>query len=141
MTGRKTGQLPDDLILNATDEVAIRQHLVLVALGKAPADLAIEVGRLFSSYSRTWLDNQEVIVSGRRIAFLGPIGSYRGTVKERVRYPHLSAIPGLGEVHKHIESSHLTPEYEAALVIPRGNTSCLDRCATASAISRLTRRG
>jgi len=122
MTGPKTGQLPDDLILNATDEVAIRQHLVLVALGKAPADLAIEVGRLFSSYSRTWLENQEVIVSGRRIAFLGPIGSYRGTVKERVRYPHLSAIPGLGEVHKHIESTHLTPEYEAELVLPRGNT-------------------
>jgi adenine deaminase len=33
-----------------------------------------------------------------------------------------SAVPGFGEVHKHIESSHLTPEYEAALVIPRGNT-------------------
>jgi len=25
-------------------------------------------------------------------------------------------------VHKHIESSHLTPEWEAALVLPRGNT-------------------
>ena len=33
-----------------------------------------------------------------------------------------SAVPGFGEVHKHIESSHLTPEWEAALVIPRGNT-------------------
>jgi hypothetical protein len=28
--------LPDDLILNAADEVAIRQHLALVALGKRP---------------------------------------------------------------------------------------------------------
>ena len=25
-------------------------------------------------------------------------------------------------MHKHIESSHLTPECEAALVLPRGNT-------------------
>ena len=25
-------------------------------------------------------------------------------------------------MHKHIESSHLTPEWEAALVLPRGNT-------------------
>ena len=31
-------------------------------------------------------------------------------------------MPGFGEVHKHIESSHLTPEWEAALVIPHGNT-------------------
>ena len=31
-------------------------------------------------------------------------------------------MPGFGEVHKHIESTHLTPEFEAALVLPRGNT-------------------
>ena len=29
---------------------------------------------------------------------------------------------GFGEVHKHIESSHLTPEHEAALVLPHGAT-------------------
>src|SRR5450432_689252 len=113
---------PDDLILDAADEVTIRQHLVLVALGKASADLAIEVGRLFASYSRQWLTDQEIIVAGRRIAYIGPIGSYRGSVTSRVRYPDLSAIPGLGEVHKHIESTHLTPEFEAELVLPRGNT-------------------
>jgi len=31
-------------------------------------------------------------------------------------------VPGFGEAHKHIESSHLTPEWEAALVLPRGTT-------------------
>ena len=46
--------LPDDLILDAADEVAIRQNLTLVALGKAPADLAIEVGKLLSVHSRQW---------------------------------------------------------------------------------------
>jgi adenine deaminase len=114
--------LPDDLILNVADEVAIRQHLTLVALGKRPADLAIEVGRLLSVHSRHWLTDQEVIVSGRRIAFVGPAGSYPGQVTRRVRYPHLAAVPGFGEVHKHIESTHITPEFEAALVLPRGNT-------------------
>ncbi len=112
----------DDLILDAETEVGIRQHLVLVGLGSAPADLAIEVGRLFSAYSRTWMADHEVIISGRRIAYVGPTGSYRGTVKERVRHHDLSAVPGLGEVHKHIESTHLTPEFEAELVLPRGNT-------------------
>ncbi|MDB5562966.1 MAG: Adenine deaminase, partial [Hyphomicrobiales bacterium] len=114
--------LPDDLILNAGDEVTIRQHLTLVALGKKPADLAIEVGRLLAVHSRKWLNDQEIIISGRRIAYVGPIGSYRGEVRARVKYPNLSAVPGFGEVHKHIESTHLTPEFEAALVIPRGNT-------------------
>jgi adenine deaminase len=113
---------PDDLIIDAADEVTIRQRLVLVALGKAPADLAIEVGRLLAVYSRHWLVDQEIIIAGRRIAYIGPIGSYRGAVEERVRYPALSAIPGLGEVHKHIESTHITPEFEAELVLPRGNT-------------------
>jgi len=114
--------LPDDLILNAEDEVSIRQHLTLVALAKRPADLVIEVGRLLSVHSRHWLEDQEIVVSGRRIAFVGPRGSYKGEVKERVSYPELSAVPGFGEVHKHIESTHITPEFEAALVLPRGNT-------------------
>ena len=115
--------LPDDLILNAADEVAIRQHLLLVALGKQPADSVIEVGRLLAVHANQWLTDQEIVIAGRRIAYIGPIGSYRGVVTgARVKYPKLSAVPGLGEVHKHIESSHLTPEFEAALVIPRGNT-------------------
>jgi adenine deaminase len=114
--------LPDDLILNAADEVAIRQHLLLVALAKKPADRVIEVGRLLVVHANHWLENQEIVISGRRIAYVGPIGSYRGEVAERAKYPHLSAVPGFGEVHKHIESSHITPEFEAALVIPRGNT-------------------
>ena len=69
-----------------------------------------------------WLDNQEIVIAGRRIAYVGPAGSWRGEAAERICYPHLSAVPGFGEVHKHIESTHLTPEFEAALVLPRGNT-------------------
>jgi adenine deaminase len=114
--------IPDDLIINAADEVSIRQNLTLVALGKRPADSVIEVGRLLAVHAREWLDNQEIVIAGRRIAYVGPIGSYRGEARERVRYPDLSAVPGFGEVHKHIESTHLTPEFEAELVIPRGNT-------------------
>lgn len=111
-----------DLILNAAVDVAIRQQLILVALGKEPADLAIRVGRLLHVYTRLWADDQEIVIKGRRIAWVGPAGQYRGEVAARVHYPDLMAVPGFGEVHKHIESTHLTPEYEAALVLPRGNT-------------------
>ncbi len=114
--------LPADLLLNAEDEVLIRQNLVLVALGKRPADKALRVGRLFDVHTRTWREDQEIIIAGRRIAYVGPAGSYPGEVAERFHEPDLAAVPGFGEVHKHIESSHLTPEWEAALVMPRGNT-------------------
>lgn len=114
--------LPDDLIVNAADEVAIRQHLALVALGKRPADRSLRVGRLLDVNGRRWHEDQEIVISGRRIAWVGPAGTYSGAVVERVEEPGLAAVPGFGEVHKHIESSHLTPEWEAALVLPHGNT-------------------
>ena len=114
--------LPDDLLVNAADEVKIRQDLVLVALGKRPADMLLRVGRLLDVHTRTWLDDQEIAIRGRRIAWTGPAGTFPGTAAARTERPDLSAVPGFGEVHKHIESSHITPEYEAALVLPRGNT-------------------
>ena len=117
-----TDILPDDLLLDASDEVAIRQDLVLTALGKRKADRILRVGRLLDVATRTWLDDQEIVMRGRRIAWVGPAGTYEGEAAERVEEPKLSAVPGFGEVHKHIESSHLTPEWEAALVLPRGNT-------------------
>ncbi|WP_193337215.1 adenine deaminase [Devosia beringensis] len=114
--------LPDDLLIHATDEVRIRQNLALVALGKRPADRAVRVGRLLDVYGRNWHEDQEIVIAGRRIAWVGPADAYPGDVAERVDARHLSAVPGFGEVHKHVESSHLTPEYEAALVLPHGNT-------------------
>jgi adenine deaminase len=113
---------PDDLLINAEDEIRIRQHLALVALGKRGATRAIRVGRLLDVNGRRWHDDQEIVVSGRRIAWVGPSGAYPGSVDQRVDRSHLSAVPGFGEVHKHIESSHLTPEWEAALVLPHGCT-------------------
>ena len=114
--------VPDDRLISAESETRIRQHLVLVALGKRPADRALRVGRLFDVHTRSWREDQEIIISGHRIAYVGAAGSYPGTVAERFHEPDLAAVPGFGEVHKHIESSHLTPEWEAALVMPRGNT-------------------
>ncbi|MBY5698556.1 adenine deaminase [Rhizobium leguminosarum] len=114
--------LPDDLLINASDEVLTRQDLVLTALGRRPADRLLRVGRLLDVHTRTWLDDQEIVIKGHRIAYVGPAGSYEGEVSERFAEPDLAAVPGFGEAHKHIESSHLTPEWEAALVMPHGVT-------------------
>jgi adenine deaminase len=112
----------DDLRIEAGDEVKVRQELVLVALGRARADRVVRVGRLLDVATRRWLADQEVVIKGRRIAWTGPAGGWKGEADERVDRSGLAAVPGFGEVHKHIESSHLTPEFEAALVLPHGNT-------------------
>ena len=80
------------------------------------------MGRLLDVHTGLWLSDAEVVISGRRIAHVGPAGGWTGQAEARAHRPDLSAVPGFGEVHKHIESSHLTPEHEAALVIPRGCT-------------------
>ena len=122
MDGLSFDTPPVDDLIDAAKEVRIRQDLTLVALGKRPADKALRVGRLLDVHTRTWREDWEIVIKGRRIAWVGPAGEYQGEVAERFHEPGLSAVPGFGEVHKHIESSHLTPEWEAALVLPRGNT-------------------
>ncbi len=115
-------QLPDDTSLDAATETQIRQDLTLVALGKRPADTALRVGRVLDVATRTWAEDQEIIIKNTADRLCRTGRQLSGQVGRRVHEPDLMAVPGLGEVHKHIESSHLTPEYEAALVLPRGNT-------------------
>ncbi|MEO1314624.1 MAG: adenine deaminase C-terminal domain-containing protein, partial [Pseudomonadota bacterium] len=103
-------------------EAALRRALIAVALGQAEADLLLRPARLLDTNSGLWRKNVELAIKAGRIAHVGPRGSFAGTARETVERPGLSAVPGLGEVHKHIESSHVTPEYEAALVLPHGNT-------------------
>jgi adenine deaminase len=74
--------LPDDLILDATDEVVLRQDLVQVALGRRQADRILRVGRMLDVGSGTWADDVEIVIRGRRIAFVGPRGSYTGSAAE-----------------------------------------------------------
>ena len=105
-----------------SEDTTTRQHLTLVALGKRPADRLLQGVRLLNVFTLQWLDNWDIVISGERIAWTGPSGEWRGEVAEIVPLHGLSAVPGFGESHKHIESTHLTPEYEAALVLPDGNT-------------------
>jgi adenine deaminase len=111
-----------DLLIDAASEVSIRQDLVLVALGKRRADRIVRVGRLLDVATRQWRADMDIVIRGRRIAHVGPSGGFVGEADQIVDRRHLAAVPGFGEVHKHIESSHITPEHEAALVMPCGNT-------------------
>lgn len=105
-----------------SDEVRLRRELVQVALGRQPADLIIRGATVLNVVTREWLPDQDIVIRGERIAWVGNAGDWPGKATRIVDASGEWAVPGFGESHKHIESSYLTPEYEAALVIPRGNT-------------------
>ena len=104
------------------EETKIRQSLVQVALAREAADLIIRGANVLNVFTLMWMPDTDIVVKGKRIAWVGPTGQWKGHAGNIVDAKGLYAVPGFGESHKHIESSHLTPEWEAALVVPRGNT-------------------
>ena len=104
------------------DDIEIRQALVQIALGRSAADRVIRIGRMLEVHTGQWLSEPELVISKGRIAYTGRAGSWRGEAQEIIDLGAATVVPGFGEPHKHIESTQLTPEYEAALVLPRGNT-------------------
>ena len=103
-------------------ETKVRQGLIQVALGKEPADLVIHGATVLNVFTLSWEPNQDIVVKAKRIAWVGPAGGWHGSAAQTFDASGLWAVPGFGESHKHIESSFLSPEWEAALVVPLGNT-------------------
>ncbi len=69
-------------------------------------------------HTLTWQKNWDIVIKGKRIAWTGPSGQWTGEAVKRVDAKGLYAVPGFGESHKHIESSHLTAGIRGRL----GNT-------------------
>ncbi len=105
-----------------SDEIKTRQQLVQVALAREPADLIIRGATVLNMFTSKWQKNQDIVIKGKRIAWTGDAGAWSGKSKQIHDASGLWAVPGFGEPHKHIESTYLSPEYEAELVIPMGNT-------------------
>jgi adenine deaminase len=105
-----------------SDETRIRQTLVQVALGREPADLIVRGATVLNVFTLQWDADEDIVVRGNRIAWVGPSGGWKGRCSNIFDARGLWAVPGFGESHKHIESTLLSPEWEAALVIPLGNT-------------------
>jgi adenine deaminase len=105
-----------------SEEILTRQRLVRVALGHEEADLILRGATVLNVFSLTWKSDWDIVISGQRIAWTGPRGQWPGTAKSIVAVDGLWAVPGFGEAHKHIESTMLSPEYEADLVLRFGTT-------------------
>jgi len=88
-----------------------------VARGDRPADLVVRGARVFSVFTREWLEGDVAVAGGR---FAG-VGSYEGA--ETVEANGSMLVPGFVDAHVHIESSMLTLERFAEVVLARGTTT------------------
>ena len=92
-------------------------RLIAVARGDAEPDTVIEGARVFSAFTREWLDGDVAIADGR----IAGMGAFEGG--ERVDGRGKFLVPGFIDAHVHLESAKLTPGEFARAVVPRGTTA------------------
>ena len=95
---------------------ALRRR-VAVARGDEPADLVVRGGRVFSSFTREWLETGVAVADG----VVAGLGDYEGveTLDATGRY----VVPGFIDAHMHLESVKLMVDEFARLVLPLGTTA------------------
>src|SRR4051812_44021938 len=91
--------------------------LIAVARGDAEPDTVIEGAKVFSAFTREWLDGDVAIADGR----IAGVGAYEGGQRIDARGRHV--VPGFVDAHMHIESSKLTPGEFARAILPHGVTT------------------
>jgi adenine deaminase len=94
-----------------------RARLLSVARGDEPPDLVVEGARVFSSFTKEWLDLDVAIAEGR-IAGLGRFDAGR-----RIEGGGGYLVPGFIDSHVHIESSKLMVDEFARTVLRHGTTA------------------
>jgi adenine deaminase len=97
--------------------VSVRSRLLAVARGDAAPDLVVAGARVFSAFTREWLDGDVAVADGR----IAGIGRYDGG--ERIDGAGRFLVPGLIDAHVHVESSKLLPAEFARVVVARGTTA------------------
>jgi adenine deaminase len=88
-----------------------------VARGDEPAELVVRGGRVFSVFTREWLETDVAIVDGH----VAGLGDYEGNEELDASGRHV--VPGFIDAHMHLESSKLLVDELARLVLPLGTTT------------------
>jgi adenine deaminase len=88
-----------------------------VARGDEPADLVVRGGKVFSVFTREWLETDVAVVDG----YVAGLGDYEGSETLDANGRHV--VPGFVDAHMHLESSKLLVDEFARLVLPFGTTA------------------
>ena len=89
------------------------------ALGKTKADVVLKNGSYVNVFTGE-VERGDIAITGGRIV---GIGTYSG--EREIDIGGKIAVPGLIDAHVHIESSQLSPEEYARLVVPHGTTAII----------------
>ncbi|CAN5646417.1 adenine deaminase [soil metagenome] len=95
-----------------------RARLLAVARGDEPPDLVVAGAKVFSSFTKEWLDVDVAAAEGR-VAGLGRFDDCDRRVDGRGQY----LVPGFIDAHVHIESSKLMVDEFARTVLRHGTTA------------------
>ncbi len=96
-----------------------RKRLIDVAMGRRKADLVLKNGLIVNVFTHETIEASLAVDQG----VIAGIGAYEGKEEKDLHGKYL--IPGLIDSHVHIESSLLSPEQFARIVVPRGTTTVI----------------
>lgn len=100
------------------------KEIIETGLGKYPCDLKIENVKLVNVFSGEVYPT-DIYIKGKRIVSIHP--DVQLEVKEVIDGKGQYALPGLIDTHMHFESTMLSPEALASVVVPQGTTTlCAD---------------
>src|SRR6188472_1431516 len=88
-----------------------------VARGDEPAETVVRGGRVFSAFTKEWLEVDVAIVDG----YVAGLGDYEGA--EELDASRRYVVPGFVDAHMHLESTKLLVDEFARLVLPLGTTT------------------
>lgn len=95
------------------------KELIDAAICRTECDIVLKNAEYVDVFCGT-LKKGDIGIVGDKIV---GVGSYRG--KQEIDVSGLKVVPGYIDAHVHIESSQLSPEEFASLIVPRGTTTII----------------
>ena len=95
------------------------EQYIDAAVGRKKADVVLKNGKFVNVFTGEVCEGDIAIEGGKIVGF----GKYEGETEYDIAGK--VAVPGLIDAHVHIESSQLSPEEFARLVLPRGTTTVI----------------
>lgn len=100
-----------------------RKELIDVAMGRAPADLALRQGTWVCVQTGELIPNIDVAIKGERIAYVGTDAKHTiGPKTKIIEAGGHFLVPGLLDGHMHVESGMVTITEFVRAVAPHGTT-------------------